>query len=230
MRRREFIAGLGSAAAWPPTARAQQRAVPVIGFLHSGIADAYTRLVGNFRQGLKEVGYIENENVIVAYRWANAKVDQLPMLAADLVHRQVAVILAAGPQAAFAAKAATSTIPIVVAFGSDPVKYGLATSLSRPGGNVTGATFITTELTSKRLELLGSVVPQARTVGFLFPGPQQSLPADEQLTNDFLAAARLLGRQALVLYVDSELRDRLCYASRPRSQRASLDLHVAELA
>src|SRR5262249_41779296 len=150
------------AAAWPVAARAQQPAVPTIGFLHSGTADAYMRLVGNFRQGLKEVGYVENENVIVAYRWANARVDQLPMLAADLVHRQVAVILAAGPQAAFAAKAATSTIPIVVAFGSDPLKYGLATSLSRPGGNVTGATFITTELTSKRLELLCSVVPHAR--------------------------------------------------------------------
>jgi putative tryptophan/tyrosine transport system substrate-binding protein len=141
--------------------RTQQQALPVVGFLHSGIPDAYEDQVLSVRQGLKEIGYVENENVIITYRWANTKVDQLPMMALDLVHLRVAVIIAAGPQAALAAKAATSTIPIVVAFGSDPVSYGLVNSLSRPGGNVTGATFFTTELIRKRIELLCGVVPLA---------------------------------------------------------------------
>ena len=204
MRRRAFITLLGGATVWPLVARAQQPAIPVVGFLSSGIADAFKRTVGAFQQGLNETGYIENQSVAIEYRWANNEVDRLPALAADLVQRQVAVIFASGPPAALAVKAATSMIPIVVAFGHDPVQLGIAASLNRPGGNVTGATFVTTELVSKRIELLCEVVPQAMTVGYLNPGPQQSLPATEQMTSEVLAAARILGRQVLVLQVDTE--------------------------
>jgi putative ABC transport system substrate-binding protein len=168
--------------------------MPIVGYLNSGTAYAYKNDLAAFRHGLKEAGYVESQNVAIEYRWANNKTDRLPTLAADLVRRQMAVIVAAGPPAALAAKAATSTIPVVVAFGSDPVKLGLVTSMNRPGGNVTGATFITTELVAKRLELLCVVVPQARTVAYLNPGPQQSIPATGQLTSDFLVAARALGR------------------------------------
>jgi putative tryptophan/tyrosine transport system substrate-binding protein len=204
--RRQLISALGGASvALSFSARAQQPGnMPTIGFLHSGTADAYQNVVATFRQGLKETGFVESQNVVIEYRWANNKLDQLSALAADLVHRKVAVIFAAGPQAVLAAKAATSTIPLVVALGGDPVKYGLATSLNRPDGNITGATFLTTELTSKRLEILCEVVPQARTVGYLKSGPQQGSPAMAQVTSDFLAAAHAMGRQAFVLQVDSD--------------------------
>jgi putative ABC transport system substrate-binding protein len=208
MRRREFVTLLGGAAAWPLVARAQRPAMPVVAFLHSGTAAAYKNSVASFRQGLIEAGYIENQNVAIEYHWADDQLERLPALAADLVRRQVAVIFAAGPTAAMAAKAATSTIPVVVTFGGDPVKYGLAISLNRPGGNVTGVTFITTELVSKRLELLCEAVPQARTVAYLRSPTQllarPSLISAEQMTSDALDAARALGRQIIVLQVDSE--------------------------
>src|SRR5215813_8134679 len=205
MRRRRFITLLGATAfTWPLEARAQQPVMPVVGLLSSGIADAYQNEVAAFREGLKQTGYIENQNVVIEMVWANNEVERLPALTADLVNHQVAVIFAMGPPAGLAAKAATSTIPVVVAMGSDPLKLGLATSLNRPGGNVTGATFFTTDLVTKRLELLCEIVPQAKTVAYLNPGPQHSLPATEQMTNEFLAAARILGREEVVLQVDSE--------------------------
>jgi putative ABC transport system substrate-binding protein len=206
IERRQLIAALGGAvAAWPLAARAQQ-AMPVIGFLLAGTADGIPpRALAGFRQGLKETGFIESQNGAIEFRWANNQFQRLPALASDLVRRQVAVIVASGgPAPAFAAKAATSTIPIVLAFGSDPVKLGLVTSLNKPGGNITGVTFITTELVGKRLELLCELAPQATMVAYLRTGPQLSTVVTEQQTSDFFAAARTLGRQAFVLQVDSD--------------------------
>jgi len=189
----------------PFAARAQQPAVPVIGFLHIGTADAYTNnALATFRRGLQEAGYLEGQNVIIEYRFAEDKGDRLPELAADLVRHQVAVIveLSAGAITALAAKAATSTIPIVLAFGSDPVKLGLAANLNHPGGNVTGVTFFTTELVGKRFELLCELVPQARLITYLRTGPLLSSVVTEQQTADALATARALGRQVMVLKID----------------------------
>ena len=206
MRRREVIKLIGgAAAAWPLTApRAEQLSRPVVGFLHSGMADTFESEANSFRAGLKETEYIENQNVGIEYRWGDNKVDTLPALAADLVRRHVAAIVAGGPPAALAASAATSTIPIVAAFGSDPVKLGLAPSLNRPGGNVTGATAVTTELVSKRVGLLCEVIPQETTVAYLNPGPRQSIPATSQMTRDFLVATRALQRKEVVLEADDE--------------------------
>jgi putative tryptophan/tyrosine transport system substrate-binding protein len=206
MRRREFILGaLGGAATWPVVPRAQQSPMPVIGFLHIGKADAYTNnALAAFRRGLRETGYVEAQNVTIEYRFAENKVDRLAELAADLVRRQVAIIvvLSGGAATALAAKAATSTIPIVIAFGSDPVKLGLVASMNRPGGNITGATFFTTELVSKRLELLCEVVPRARTIAYLRTGPRLSRVTTEQMTAEALTTAHALGRQLLILKAD----------------------------
>ena len=208
MRRRDFITLLGGAAVAPSIlrplgARAQQPAMPVIGFLHQGFSSPYTHILAAFRQGLKESGYVENQNVAIEYRWANNENDRLPELAADLVHRQVAVIVAGGGSfSAIAAKAATSTIPIVLAFGSDPVRLGLVASLNRPGGNVTGVTFLTTELVGKRLDLLRELVPQVTTVAYL-AGDQRAVVNQDQLS-DMLAAAGALGRQVAVVEARSD--------------------------
>jgi putative ABC transport system substrate-binding protein len=179
--------------------------MPVIGFLHVGTADAFTKSALNaFRRGLQETGYVEGQNVSIEYRFAANKGDELPALAADLVNRQVALIfeLMGGAITALATKAATSSIPIVLAFGSDPVKLGLAASLNRPGGNVTGVTFFTTELVGKRLELLCELLPQARTIGYLRTGTQLSSAVTEQMEADALATARALGRQLVIVKVD----------------------------
>jgi putative ABC transport system substrate-binding protein len=168
MRRRKFIAGLGGAVAWPIVARAQQQVMPVVGFLIIGPASATMNEIAGFRRGLNETGYVEGQNVAIEYRWADRQYDRLPMLAADLVRLRVAVIAAGGSAApGLAAKAATSTIPIVFQTGSDPVQDGLVSTISRPTGNVTGVSRMAVTLESKRLEFLRELAPKATVIAFL---------------------------------------------------------------
>jgi putative ABC transport system substrate-binding protein len=201
MKRRQFIAGLGSAAAWPLMARAQQPAVPVIGFLMPQSADDdYKNVTVPFLQSLKETGYVEGQNVAIEYRWAENQFDRLPAFAADLVRRRVAVIVAGNIQAAMAAKEATTTIPIVFNTASDPVALGLVASLSRPGGNVTGSTVLGSELTPKRLQLLRELIPTAVLFGVLVDPASPGIP-------ELQSAARTLGLQLIVVKAgtDSDL-------------------------
>jgi putative ABC transport system substrate-binding protein len=198
MQRREFIAGLGSAAAWPVVARAQQPTNPVVGFVSTGSADTAAGYVAAFRKGLGETGYVEGQNVTVEYNWLEDQFDRLPALMADLVRRRVAVIATPlSTAASLAAKAATATIPIVFGVGADPVKVGLVASLARPGGNATGATNFSGDVVAKRLEFLHKLVPKAVRVAVLVnpsngPGAEFGLQGVQE-------AARAIGLQINVL-------------------------------
>jgi putative ABC transport system substrate-binding protein len=196
LRRREFITLLGGAvAAWPSVARAQQASMPVVGFLRVTSAADATNLVTAFRQGLKEAGFVEGQNVAIAYRWADGHIDRLPALAADLIRRQVAVIVGHG-QVVQIAKAATTTTPIVFVVGDDPIKIGLVANLNRPGGNVTGVTFIATDVAAKRLALLHELVPQAAVIAVLL---DPNLPDADRELRSVEAAARTAGFRVLVV-------------------------------
>ena len=202
MRRRDFIKVFaGSAVALPLAARAQQQARPVIGYLDSRSLETVIDRLRGLRGGLKEIGYVEGENVTIEYRWAEDRMDRLPLLAADLVSRSVAAIVAAGPPSSFAAKAATTTIPIVFLVGNDPVDLGLSASLSRPSGNLTGINFLSAQLGAKRLELLRDLLPQASRIGVLV-SPADPAPTETQL-KEVTTAALAMGIQIKIYNADT---------------------------
>jgi len=201
MRRREFITLLGGAAAtWPMAGRAQP-AMPVIGYLSIGTPETLAHFVGAIHQGLKETGYVEGRNLAIEYRWVENQYDRLPAMAADLVRRQVAVIYAQAPPSALAAKAATTTIPIVFTSGGDPVESGLVASISRPGGNVTGVTLFTSVVVAKRLEILRELVPNNRVIALLVNPTSANASPD---TREADAAVLKLGLQFRVLSAATE--------------------------
>ena len=203
MRRREFIVLLGGAAAvsWPLAARAQQTALPVVGILSGGSSASTATLLAGFREGLRDAGYIEGQNVVVEGKWAEGQYDRLPVLAADLVHRPAAIIVASNLPSVFAAKAATSTIPIVFISSGDPVQLGIVASLNRPGGNITGVNFFAVEVASKRLELLIEVVPTVSVIGLL---TNPNNPRTDVEIRQLQAAARTVGKQILVVKASGE--------------------------
>jgi putative tryptophan/tyrosine transport system substrate-binding protein len=200
LKRREFITLLGGAAAWPLAARAQQAAMPVIGFLSTLSSTTAVPQLAGFNQGLNEAGYVENRNVAIEFRWAEGHYDRLPALAADLVDRRVAVIMAGGPPAPHVAKAATSTIPIVFTSGDDPVQIGLVPNLNSPGGNITGVHLFFTELSAKRLGLLHDLLPQVTVVGAML---NPTNPNSERQAKDLQTAGRALGLQIQIVYAGS---------------------------
>ena len=212
MRRREFIIFLGSGAAWSNMARAQQPALPVIGFLHSTSAGPNVGTVSAFREGLKQAGYVDGQNIAIEFRWADGHYDRLPALAMDLVRERVAVIAALGGQAsALAAKAATSTIPVVFDTGEDPVKIGLVASFSKPGGNVTGINILTNEIEAKRLGLLHELIPTALTIAVI--GHPDTPANNDVVLEDLQTAASALGLKLQILKVRSVLEIDNAFAS-----------------
>jgi ABC-type uncharacterized transport system substrate-binding protein len=218
MRRREFITLLGGAAAWPLAGRAQQPAMPVIGFLRVTTAAGTAHLVNAFRTGLSEAGFTEGQNVVIEYRWADDQPDRLPTLAADLVRRHVAVIVGHAT-AAEAAKAATTTIPIVFVAGLDPVKTGLVASLNRPGGNVTGVVFDTVGLAAKRLGLLNELVPKAAVVGVLL---DPNLPDSETELKDVEEAGHAIRRGILIVKATNEQEINAAFATTAQADASAL--------
>jgi len=201
IKRRQFITLGGAAVAWPVAARAQQPAMPVIGFINGASPSGFAPFVAAFRQGLKEAGYVEGQNAPIEYRWAEGRYDRLPELAADLVRRKVTVIAATSTPAALATKAATSTIPIVFTTADDPIRLGLVASLNRPGGNVTGVNNLLVELGSKQLGLIRELAPVASKIAVLV---NPNFPGTERQLRDVEAAARVLALQLTVLRADSE--------------------------
>src|SRR5262249_43301944 len=223
--RREFITLLGgAAAAWPLAARAQQAAMPVIGFLDTRSPDAMTDRLRAFREGLKDSGYVERENVAIEYRWAENQLDRLPELAADLVQRRVAVIAASIPYPAFAAKAVTTTIPIVFIAPEDPVRLGLVASLARPGGNATGVSFLSSASVTKRLELLRQFVPKPGAIAMLVD-PNSNTPDTERELRDVQAAAHASGQELMVVEASSDRDIEAAFAT--FAQRAAVALFIA---
>jgi len=226
MRRREFITLLGgAAAAWPLSARAQQAAMPVIGFLNSASPGPFAPLVAGFLRGLKEAGYVEGQNVTIENRWAEGKYDRLPELARDLVRQQVAVIAATTTPAALAAKAATPSIPIVFETAGDPIKLGLVDSLNRPGRNVTGITQLNSELVSKRLGLLHDLIPKATIIGLLL-NPND--PRAETQSGDMQEAARALGLQIHIVNASTEGEIDSAFATLARLRAGALIVGTGE--
>jgi putative ABC transport system substrate-binding protein len=221
MRRRNFVTLLGGAAAWPLAARAQQAAMPVIGFLASYSSDdAFARYhLPAFHQGLKEAGYVDGRNVTIEYRWAGGRYDQMPALAADLVNRRVTTIVAIGGPAGSVAQAATTTIPIVFSGGGDPVKLGLVSSLNQPGGNATGVVTLNAELGPKRLELLHELVPAMDNLAVLL---NPTYRVAETLSKDLEAAAQALGLRVHVLHASTEREIDAAFATLVRLKVAGL--------
>jgi putative ABC transport system substrate-binding protein len=219
MNRRETITLLGGAAAWPVAASAQQRATPVVGYLNFGSPEFDAPRLTGLRRGLNQAGYVEGRNFVIEYRWAGYQSDRLPALAADLVQLQVAVIVAPGVLPALAAKAATTSIPVVFVVGADPVQLGLVRSFNRPGGNLTGFNALVNELGTKQLALLHELVPSAATIGFL-DNPEQ--PASEQTARDVLAAAPVIGLKVQILKAGNDRELDAAFASLAQARTGAL--------
>ena len=221
MKRRNFLAGLvGTTVAWPLTALAQQPAMPVIGFLNSASPQPFENYVAGFRAGLKETGYVDGKNVAIEFRWAEGHYDRLPGMAADLVRLKVAVLVATGGvPAVLAAKAATTTVPVAFTIGGDPVRLGFVTSLSRPGGNMTGVSLLVTQMETKRLGLLHALVPKAELIGILL-NPNNPVATDEM--REVQEAARAFGQQIHILPASSESEINAAFAT-------VVELHAAAM-
>jgi putative ABC transport system substrate-binding protein len=219
MRRRDFIKVITVSAAWPLAARAQQAAMPVIGFLNGGSSKGYEPFVAAFHEGLSESGYVEGQNLAIEYRWADGDYEKLPRLVADLVGRHVSAIFAGGPPAVLAAKAATTTIPIVFTSGGNPIELGLVSSLNQPGGNVTGVSFLVNELGAKRLELLRELVPAARSVGFL---ANPTRPSFQSEVKNAQQGAQALDVKLIVLNASNEAEIETAFAEFSRQRITAL--------